>query len=392
MSDAETPFVARDAAATLRTGDERIALRFVWDPNRQARAMAHGAGYALSYVGRLDEGPGKRALVAVANALKQHTSEPSLENALAAVADALPDGAGLIGVRAWMAGQKVPRWPAHLRSVQHQAAETQFLWPMDPEAAALAAGIRTLLKREGVLPGGADAEERWLRSFGLVTRQVPIPESDAIGILAAVDATTLEMAYEAEVAVRSRSANALDAAAWLGEALGYPTCCRARFVEQAQHDDLTLMTSCLPEAGEHGPAPVFTQWISGPLALVSHTPCSLECEASVEIARRALDVIESWRPGWSEAWRHLAQRVHAIDRDGRIFALQVDGSLRDGVVSDAVEILVATDPTDFDIVRPRLELAGAPVRTTNGLMAVGTLRATIVADHRAGGAANAALS
>lgn len=298
------------------------------------------------------------------------------------IVEALPPGAKAVQVRSWLGGQQVPRWPAHLRSANPGQPPSPALWPMDPEGAALSAGLRTLLKRESIPSEGVEAEERWLHWLGLVTRRVEMP-GGTVGILAAKEESTVQAALEAEHALRSRSEGVLEAANWLGDALGYPPCCRELFLRHGQHDDLTLLTSCLPEAGSAPPASAFTQWICGPLALISHTPCSLECSASIEIARRSLEVIEGWAPGWSDRWLELAGRVHLIDRSGRAFALDVDGSLTTGVVRNAVEIVASQDASDFDIVRPVHELAGAELTVEEAVLRVGALVATIVADHRA---------
>ena len=129
------------------------------------------------------------------------------------------------------------------------------------------------------------------------------------------------------MAARRRSEGA---EASLGELLGYPNCCVARFVGLEVQDDDALLAALLPREPEAAPAE--TLWLVGPLSLVSHAPCSLHCDATRLLGEGLLAALGSAHPGFEAAWRKLAARVHVVTSEGVAFSLQ----LQDQRVAEAV--------------------------------------------------------
>ena len=132
MVDTSDSAPPRDGAATLVAENQRVPVSLVWDPTQSRQAMAHGGGYAFSYVGRLDDGPAKAAIFAAAHALANTAQETGFSGAMRTIVEALPPGAKAVQVRSWLGGQQVPRWPAHLRSANPGQPPSPALWPMDP--------------------------------------------------------------------------------------------------------------------------------------------------------------------------------------------------------------------------------------------------------------------
>ncbi len=218
-----------------------------------------------------------------------------------------------------------PKWPAWLRS---GAPRQGAVSPADPELTALALGLRKLIKRECVDEADAAIAQTWLAEAGLELTRIDSPAPDGqIVILAAGEERVLADGRDLEMAARRRSAGAETA---LGELLGYPNCCVDRFVSLEVQDDDALLAALLPR--EPLAAPAETLWLVGPLSLVSHAPCSLDCEATRLLGRRLLSALGRAHPGFEPAWRELAARVHVMMKDGTAYSLRV----RDQRIAEAV--------------------------------------------------------
>ncbi|MCC6217609.1 MAG: hypothetical protein IT376_22310 [Polyangiaceae bacterium] len=203
----------------------------------------------------------------------------------------------------------MPRWSARARS---GAPATGAIWPFDPELAQLELGLRDLVKREA----GDDEDRRVARAW-LSARGLALAELGAV-IFAARDATTLALALEAE---RAGDRDPL-AVRWLGARLGYPPCCTERYLAIPIRDDAGLFDALLPAPGH--PAPPESLWLVGALGLISHAPCSLECEDTLRLGRATLAALDARYAGFASVWRGLASRLHTLDADGRVSCTATD--------------------------------------------------------------------
>ena len=245
------------------------------------------------------------------------------------------------------------------------------------------AGKRLLTKRDWLTAQHRDDDAAWLMGQGMLVQSAEAADAKGRHVLfAALDAETLTMAVEAEAALGAAGDEREAAAQWLGRALGYPDCCRESFQRFGRRDDLTLATELLPNLGAPSSSPL-TQWLTAPLALLSHVPCSLECSASTELAAASLAELETERPGFTERWDALARGIQAVDVAGRFYSLFVSGSFSSGIqVERAVEYCVPQTEDLTDVLQPVPELQGRRLEVAHGALVGEGFRAVLVADHR----------
>lgn len=199
----------------------------------------------------------------------------------------------------------VPRWSSLARSGEPSPGA---LWPFDPELAQLELGRRRLIKRETRGGEELDVAVAWLERHSLSVLTL------GSVALATAEPRLLDRAAELERA-GDRDAGAVRE---LGGWLGYPRCCVERYLSLAIRDDAALFEALLPV--RPAPAPPESLWLVGPLALIGHAPCSLDCAETLELGRATLDRLEQRHPGFALRWRSLARRLHQIDDAGRVFS------------------------------------------------------------------------
>jgi hypothetical protein len=376
----------------VRLGDARVFLRLEPDDQRELRAMAHGLGHALSHDASLVDPDLKQLVVTIARefvrlGMERVSTERAID-ALKSITTRLAPAAE-IGVALGRERQGLlPRWPSTLR-IGMPPPDRPVIWPFDPELVGLLLGVRRLLKREALGDSSADADTAWLEAHGVRVRRVESPDADGrLVLFGAFDERVLDEAIDAERALWRTDGGSGEAASFLGEALGYPPCCVDAHVRVGARDDLTLALALLPSiSGE--PASPLSQWLSAPLALVSHAPCRLDCARTLTLAGALLDDLERRAPGFRARWHALARRLHVLDEEHGSVALRADGSLRDDegiVVRHAARLALPTGDDlatilevipDWSGLRLRLDEHG---RLTDDR---GELRPIVAADHRA---------
>jgi hypothetical protein len=359
------------------TSGDAVVLRLDHDPGRTRRALARAGEWTLAYTDRSLAASLRDAVLAIGQAFGR-TQPSSGPEALALlerlVATHLPGATTEVAAATL---DTFPRWSGAIRSA---AAKPGACWPFDAELVGLRRGARRLIKRDGLTVDDVQATLDWFASHGVLTR-VAIEADGRRVVFAAHDGHVLDAAIEAEAALAAHDAHSDEAAGWLGEALGYPACCVARFLGLASRDDAALAQALLP-ALPAPPASPLTMWLHPPLSLHSHAACSLACAATQALGQATLAALAAERPGFADWWWARARRLHVVDREGRCFALAGAGELAEGIViTDAHE----SDPRAEPLV-PRTELVGAVARVrerrvvieVNGREHV----AELAADHR----------
>jgi hypothetical protein len=357
---------------------DAVALRLDHDPSRARRALARGGDWALSYTDRSLAPSLREAVLAIGKAFER-TRPSSGAEALSLLEGLVAEhlaGAAIEPAAATV--EAFPRWSGAIRSTPAQPGS---FWPFDAELSGLRRGVRRLIKRDGLAPHEVQGTLDWFAAHDVVTR-VAVEADGRRVVFAAVQAELLATALEAEAALAAHDVHSDEAARWLGDALGYPACCIARFISLSGRDDAALAQALLP-ALPAAPASALTMWLHAPLSLHSHSPCSLGCEATRALGRATLDALEHERPGFAAWWRSLAQRLHVVDGEGRCFAFAGAGELAQGfVITDAV----ASDPRG-ESLRPWPELVGAlaQLRERRVVLAFEQREhvAVLAADHRA---------
>jgi len=418
--------------ATLEVSGEGVALAFVPDPEARAPAMARALGYAITHVGTDPPESLRRHFSSLTRALATLGDAPAPESdALPRIAracrSAIP-GARLVVRRRFPADQRAPRWPATLRSGAPRESG-HGLWPYDAELAGLLIGRRKLLLRESLTLADAESDAAWLASHGVAARIVgaanarrsddsgripvgakeaepsirsgtsanaeeddaaPPPSADPGGtqrVYASLDRSILEDAAAIHQDACRVHDGWADAARWMGDALGYPRCCVETFSRARKRDDVTMFLDLLPPL-PHPPAPPYSLWLDGALALISHAPCSLECPATLDLATSVLAELDRQTPGFASRWRSLAARVHAMTAEGRVFAIAAEGDLTKTGALRVLEAMEIRPPTSGDlstILAPFEPLAGAALHLDRGYLTAPGLpdwTAALVADHR----------
>lgn len=357
---------------------DSVVLRLEHDPTHARPALAYGGDWALSYADRELPKSLREGVLNIGRDFgrtQPSSSAEAIELLRALVAERLAGGRLELGAPARAA---LPRWSGAIRS---RAAVPGEHWPFDAELVALRRGMRRLIKRDGLSAAQVPATERWFEQHGLLTRTIP-DSDDRLVVFAAGDAALLAAAFEAEQAISEpHGPSAQEAVAWMGDALGYPPCCVARFLSVAARTDAALAEALLPPVTA-APASALTLWLHPPLSLHSHAPCSLVCEATRARGERMLAALESERPGFAAWWWARARRLHVVDTEGRAYALAGEGALSQGlVVEDAIE----SNPRG-QILRHRPDLVGATARIQEQRLVLeiaGREMTVIAADHRA---------
>lgn len=309
-----------------------------------------------------------------------------LETALSAWGDALArSGITLRLERRALYGAPLPRtdWQGSTSGVSAR--------PWDVEMTALAAGLRTIVKLDGVPPELVDTLRPLVEQRGFQVEVVA--QRDAAGahdpsrsvtLLVARDASALVEARELEaLLLASRGAPGVTAATIrMGTLLGYPPCCTDRFTRVAGQNDTTLAWALLPGV-PHRPASPVTEWLHPALALLSHSPCDLDCAPSVALGERLVDEIEAVQPTFAAGWRSLTARVHVIDHRGNRLSLTVDGPLEAEAPITGADV-VASGSADAHATITAQRLVGQTVHARSGglMTADGGWYAPYVADHR----------
>lgn len=332
------------ARVDLALAGARATLTIDDDPAAARRAMVHVAGCAIAHVGALPPGPLATLVMELARGLR--ALPPHASDALAAIVIARARAAGADAVV--VDAPRLPRWSSRLRT---GAPAAGALWPFDAELAALRLGRRALLKRECFSDAAAAADRAWLAGAGLTVIAVGDVAADGRRVLLAARDAIDPALVAAEWAIQRDRDDA--AARALGAALGYPACCVEAFVAAAGHDDRALvaaaghddraLVAALP-APAAAPASPLTQWLTQPLALISHVPCGLGCAATRDLAAAVLAALDAATPGFAARWRDLAARVQVIDHRGRSLALAGVGDLARGLtITAATAFAVAPD-------------------------------------------------
>lgn len=346
----------------LRDGDARLLLRFRPDDGK-VKALAFAAGFGLAY---LDASPptsmrdrlGELAAAFVRAGEGRSGEDDAMRAVERAVVEVFPHAKTKV-LRRVPVDQRVPRWPVSMRSGEPDPKRGR-LWPFDAETTGMQIGTRKLMLREWLDEVDAQADARWLESHGLVVARLgDRPESGPVALLAAFDRATIDEARKAHRDASAPSDRWQDAARRMGELLGYPRCCVEAFVRVRLRDDLSMFADLLPPIGS-APSSPLAGWLVGATTSISHAPCAADCAPTLALARSVLDALDRGSPGFCGIWERLARRVHAIDVDGRCFALDVD----DDRVVDAVELVPPArgDRSFDDVVRPTPRLKGATLR------------------------------
>lgn len=311
------PVAEPGALLSLERGGARLVLSLEPDPRAERPAMARGGGHALCHAQRLDG-----ALGEIARALAAELAATRHPTPAAAALDRLRDEAARRGAELrWLASLPaalaLPRWPAGMR---RGAPRSDAPWPFDPEVTASRLGLRRLVKRDRLGPADLPPTARWLSHAGL-----RVGDAGHGVLLAAVDEATLAAGLAAEARLRLGGEARDEASAALGGLLGYPRCCVDAYLSLGVRDDRFLLPLLLPREGTYPP---HTLWCNGALALVSHAPCALGCEASTALGRDLLDALDRGAPGFAARWTALARREHVVDTRGALYARGVLGTLR----------------------------------------------------------------
>lgn len=270
--------------------------------------------------------------------------EGEVDEALAAewvTAALYATGARELAVR-WQAQEfRWPAWPEELRLGFPSAGA---LWPADFELLGLWLGTRRVAKRDALNPKATRDRIAWWRAQGLLVRVV-----DGV-VLGALDEATLTGAAEAQRALASDE----DAASsFFGDALGYPPCCVRAYLALGARDDSAMADARLGASG-----PPENGFLIGPLALLSHTPCSPTCQPSARLARRLLEAMNARSPGFEARWRRVATGVWGLDASGAAWvfgggttvsrAFRLEGGVQENVRFRG-EALGMSGPASFDL-------------------------------------------
>ena len=355
-----------------REGDS-LELTLVPDEQRVTRALAHGAGHAIAYRARSVAPALQLPLRVLARALAELPTAESTQSVAFRLAAAVSRAGATLSIgRPSPPSQPMPRWPQSTRIGLFGEGDDTALFPFDTEVIALAAGLRRLLKRDSLRGDVIDRDRAWLEGRGLKVRLCPRVADDGAVLFASDDERLLD---EAVVAEERHLDGDVSAERFLGDALGYPSCCVEAFALVRKHDDLTMAAERL-EPISSAPAPPETLWLIGSLAIISHVPCSPRCAATIELARAILRAGDDVRPGRSARWRELATRVHAIDVEGVPWSFAIGPD----------DTIVRADRWGLEGEVPRLlreeRCEGAKLAIVEGVLTAPGLTAYLVADHR----------
>lgn len=361
----------------MRLEREGVAatVRLKEDGARREPALAHGLGLALSYTGELPA-PIRPLVVELGRRFAALGDGPaSVTQGMRALSNLLADldpRAHLRSFRRLLAGQVAPRWSPYLRAGDHP--QPGAIWPFDPEAVALELGLRDVLKREHLPPLLLAAERDRFQRRGWATAMA------GASLFVGRERSAVEEAADTERALHAGGPAGDEAARRQGALLGYPPCCVAAYLRCRKYDDLTLYAHLLPPLPP-SPAPALSVWLPGPLALVSHAPCAVDCAATLALAASIARGLESRRPGFLAAWTPLAARLHIIDVAGRALALDVEGE-GPWQVRSAVVLQAPSSPDLSGLLQPLPALEDARLCMEEGALVGPGIHATLAADHR----------
>ncbi len=113
----------------------------------------------------------------------------------------------------------------------------------------------------------------------------------------------------------------------IGQLLEYPDCCAAAFADLPVQDDSHVMRMMLDRFEGVGPLPWQLNFLVPMAGPVFYYPCSPDCPASLELARRYLVAMESASPGWVARTRSVLARPMLVA--GRWDFLVFDGQASD---------------------------------------------------------------
>lgn len=301
----------------------------------------------------------------------------------------------LVFLRRLEPAQVIPWWPMSLcngalstgalctgalwdGAAQEGALWDGALWPSDVELLGVRLGLRTLVKRETADDEEAQRSLDWLAAGGL--RAVRGGREGRVVLAAQAEETVLR-AVDAEAALRTGGAAGDEASRWLGRALGYPSCCVEAFLSLGRRDDLSLYATRLAPLGSPAARPE-TLWLPVPLRLLTYTPCSPDCPASLALAERLLAGLDAAAPGYRARWLEQARRVHLVTLRGEVLALQADGPLDGARITHGLRYESPPDLLSLPAVSEVPELVGATLAVQGDELRVGPYAALLAADHR----------
>jgi hypothetical protein len=299
--------------------------------------------------------------------------------AVHALASAVRAAGGRLALRhAWPAGFNVDL-PFHL------VTEARRAWPtrVDVELLGLVLGRRQLIKREYVSRAEAERWESAWADEDIVARRVPIVgHDDRWTLFGARDPELLDEAEERESALQRHHTPPAEAATrWLGEALGYPTCCVQEYVRDGRRDDLYALARCIPPAPPAA-ARAVSLALNPLLGLISYIPCHPGCDATAELGEALHDGIAERDPDFAGRWDPLACRLHLVDHEGRRHALRAD-SLDDGALRVGESLIIELEASGAVAVTPDASARGRVLRPfLGGVRSDCGFWGVLVADHR----------
>lgn len=235
------------------------------------------------------------------------------------------------------------------------------LFLRDLELFTLAAGLRPLAKKEGLHADLLAAQADRLAAEG-----ISILRAGTGAAYAGRDPEALRRAVELdETEVSSREPGRRRAAILeLGRLLGYPPCCARAFANLERQDDEHVAAALLgPEPPERLPWEL--QFLPPVDSLVLHYPCSLDCAASLDLARRTLAALEAESPGSAARRRDALARI--VVASGRFEFLVADTGVRE---KDRLQYRGLRSARDF---HPQVPVAPAFEAFAQGLPTEGVL-------------------
>ncbi|MCB9574414.1 MAG: hypothetical protein H6709_20220 [Kofleriaceae bacterium] len=161
-----------DTVLELRCDGARVILRLAPDPTGQRRALARGAGHALSHAGALPD-PLRALVLEAARRFGAPWPRPRRRRPRrrrpggAAARDRRRAGAG--GAARGRAGRAGGGAAAVAVDAAHRRArlDAGVPWPFDAELAALRLGRRRIVKREAFDDAAEAADRAWLAGHGV---------------------------------------------------------------------------------------------------------------------------------------------------------------------------------------------------------------------------------
>lgn len=305
----------------LGLATDSVTLMFVPDREKKLPALAHGRGLAFSHIERVLPFTLRDDVLAIGRALAQNVNtKGTIIEFVRHILDERRSNARILRALPLPSSHLFPRVSGAKRSGVALEGE---VFPFDAELIGLEAGLRRLIKRDGLISTEvAEVSQTFVRR-GLVVREGR--EGDGRTVLfAAKNEDTLQEAIFWEAQIDARGENAPEAAMAFGRALGYPDCCVSTFARLPAHDDLALALALLPES-QSQPASPYSLWLAPTLALISHAPCSLDCTPTITLGKDLCAALDAERPGFARNWQGLARRLVVLVATGKIYAMSLEG-------------------------------------------------------------------